>query len=124
MKRASWVTFAMVAIIEIAVATAACGGEGRNINVDASYSGKEVEMSVGDSLTLTLTSDIRTGYTWTATINDIRILHEVDHDYIGQVGAGGKDVWSFLLQKKALPLFPSNIADPTKKMFLLLRHSS
>ena len=100
MKRASWVTVAVVAIIEIAVATAACGGGGSNINADASYSGKEVEISVGDSLTLSLPSDIRTGYTWTATINDIRILHEVDHDYIGQVGVGGKDVWSFKASKK------------------------
>ena len=100
MKRAFWITVAVVAIIEIVLATVACGGGGRNINVDASYSGKEVEISGGDSLTLTLPSDIRTGYTWTATINDNRILHEVDHDYIGQVGVGGKDVWSFKASRK------------------------
>jgi len=100
MKRASWITVAVLAIIEIAVAAAACGGGGSNINVDDSYSGREVEISVGDTLTLTLPSDIRTGYTWTARVNDNRILHEADHNYIGQVGAGGKDVWSFKASKK------------------------
>jgi inhibitor of cysteine peptidase len=101
MKRPSWIIAATIAIAVIAVAAGACGGGGKSINVDASYSGKQVQISVGDSLIVTLPSDVRTGYIWTATISDDRILHELDNKYVGQVGVGGKDLWTFKALKKA-----------------------
>jgi hypothetical protein len=90
MKRPSWIIVATVTIAVIAIVAGACGGGGRSINVDASYSGQQVEISVGDSLIITLPSDIRTGYIWTAIISDDRILHKIDNKYVGQVGVGGK----------------------------------
>jgi inhibitor of cysteine peptidase len=73
----------------------ACAREGKSINVDISWSGKQVGMSVGDSLSVTLPSDARTGHSWSSWVSDESILQQSEHEYIGQVGAGGKEIWTF-----------------------------
>ena len=96
MNRASWVTLGLILVCVIAAgAVVACGREGKSVNVDTSWSGKQVGMSVGDSLSVTLPSDARTGYSWSSWVNDDSILHQSERKYIGQVGAGGKEIWIF-----------------------------
>ncbi len=96
MKKASWVPLGLIlACIIVAGAVVACTREGESINVDLSWSGKQVEMSVGDSLVVTLPSDVRTGHSWSSWVSDETILQQSDHEYIGRVGAGGKEIWTF-----------------------------
>jgi len=96
MKRASWVPLGLILVCVIAAgAVVGCGGEGKSVNVDVSWSGKQVGMSVGDSLSVTLPSDARTGYSWSSWVNDESILQQSESKYIGQVGAGGKEIWIF-----------------------------
>ena len=79
----------------VAGAVLACEREGKSINVDLSWSGKQVEMSVGESLVVTLASDARSGYSWSSWVSDEIILQQSDHQYIGRVGAGGKEIFTF-----------------------------
>lgn len=90
----------------IAVGTmAATAGGGKSINIDASYSGKQVELSIGESLVVTLASNVTTGYSWTLTgISDESVLQKTKNEYIAPktnlVGAGGQEVWTFKALKK------------------------
>ena len=96
MKRASWVPLGLILVfVVLAGAVMACAREGKNINLDLSGSGRQVEMSVGDSLTVTLPSDPGTGYSWSSWVSDEIILEQSEHKYIGQLGAGGKEIWTF-----------------------------
>lgn len=96
MKKALWGTLGLILMSALlAGAFAACAREGKSIAVDISYSGKQVEMSIGDSLVITLPSDASTGYSWSAWVSDETILLQSEHVYIGQVGAGGKEIWTF-----------------------------
>ena len=106
MRRILWTVFALVLMAGIAVgAMAATAGGGKNINVDASHSGKQVEISVGDSLVVTLASNVTTGYSWSLTgIGDESVLQKSGNQYIAPktnlVGAGGQEVWTFKALKK------------------------
>ncbi len=96
MKSALWIALRLILVSVIAAgAVLACAREGKNINVDLSWSGKQVEMSVGDLLVVTLLSDPRTGYSWSSWVSDETILQQSDHEYIGRVGAGGKEIFTF-----------------------------
>jgi len=96
MKRASWVPLGLILVCVIAAgAVVACAREVKSINVDLSWSGEQVEMSVGDSLALTLPSDAGAGYSWSSWVSDESILQQTEHEYIGQVGAGGKEIRTF-----------------------------
>jgi inhibitor of cysteine peptidase len=96
MKRASWVPLGLILLCVIAAgAVVACAREGKNIDIDPSWSGKQVEMSIGDSLVITLPSDAGTGYSWSSWVSDDSILQQTEHVYIGQVGVGGKEIWTF-----------------------------
>jgi len=100
-KKAIWIVFGLILIAGIAVgAVAAAGGGGDTIYADTSYSGKEVEISIGESLVVTLPSNTSTGYSWTLAENsDEGVLQEVEHEYIATqtnlVGAAGKELWTF-----------------------------
>ena len=57
---------------------------GKDVSVDDSYAGKEVEVAVGGSLTVHLKSDPATGFEWElVTITDETVLVEVEHEYVG-----------------------------------------
>jgi inhibitor of cysteine peptidase len=74
--------------------------------VDSSSSGKEVTMAVGDTLTITLDSNVTTGYSWTeyCDIDDAAVIQQIDHIYQSPAapmpGAGGKEVWTFKALKE------------------------
>ena len=71
------------------------------INVDASYTGKEVKITLNDSLVVTLDSNASTGFQWSqqAEISNQTVLAQTDHKYVppegSAFGAPGKDVWTF-----------------------------
>ncbi|MCX6011910.1 MAG: protease inhibitor I42 family protein [Chloroflexi bacterium] len=75
----------------------------KEVSVDITSSGKEVTLTVGDTLTVTLDSNKTTGYSWNenATISDSTVIQQEDHKYnvpetsAPVVGAGGKEVWTF-----------------------------
>lgn len=72
-------------------------------SVDASHTGKTVEIAAGGSLTVTLESNITTGFQWQMVGNtDEAVLALEDRQYqasdearAGVVGAGGQEVWTF-----------------------------
>jgi inhibitor of cysteine peptidase len=75
------------------------------LNVDDSYSGGQVELSVGQLLVVTLNSNPSTGYSWSLAQNsDSSVLTEIGNEYIAPqttlVGAGGKEEWTFKALKK------------------------
>jgi len=106
MRRILWVIFGLVLVAGFAVgAGIACSGGSNNLNVDSSYSGKQVELSVGQSLVVTLASNVTTGYSWSLTENsDDSVLSNTGNEYIAPqttlVGAGGKEEWTFKALKK------------------------
>ena len=71
------------------------------LSVDIASSGKEVTLAAGDMLTVTLESNITTGYSWNenANIGDKTVMQQTDHKYQPPAtaipGAGGKEVWTF-----------------------------
>ena len=106
MRRVLWVIFGFILVTSVAVgAGTACTGNSNNLNVDSSYSGKQVELSVGQSLVVTLESNATTGYSWALVQNsDESVLNETGHEYIAPqttlLGAGGKEEWTFKALKK------------------------
>ena len=106
MKRVLWVIFGLILVAGFAVgAGAACTGGSNNRNVDDSYSGKQVELSVGQSLVVTLVSNASTGYSWYLAQNsDETVLNNTGNKYVAPqttlVGAGGKEEWTFNALKK------------------------
>jgi inhibitor of cysteine peptidase len=78
----------------------ACSTLPNQISIDASSSGKTVNIAVGGTLTVTLDSNVTTGYSWELKeIGDTNVLQKTDNKYIapasGAIGAGGKEVWTF-----------------------------
>jgi len=107
MKRVLWLIIGFVLVAGFA-AGAACTGGSNNVNVDSSYSGKQVELSVGQSLVVTLESNATTGYSWALAQNsDSSVLSKTGNKYINPpqttppiVGAPGVEEWTFKALKK------------------------
>ena len=98
MKPKLVLTCAMVVIL---LSLCACSPAPKQVSVDVSYDGKEVEITVGGSLTITLESNPTTGFQWELTeITDQTVLQQTDHEFKppetgAPVGAGGEEVWTF-----------------------------
>ena len=95
------------AITAMLLCLVACVPSPQEIAVDASYSGKKVELGVGGLLIVTLESNpASTGFQWElAEISDETVLQRVDQRYEppedgDMVGAPGKDIWTFKALKK------------------------
>ena len=78
----------------------ACSSLPNQIPVDQSFSGKQVKIAVGGTVTVTLDSNVTTGYSWELKeIGDNNVLQKTDNKYIaptgGAIGAGGQEVWTF-----------------------------
>ncbi len=104
MKSKLVLTFAVGAIL---LCLLACAPAPQEVSVDASYSGKQVELGVGGSLIVTLESNPgSTGFQWELTkISDETVLQKVDQKYEppeegSAVGAPGKEIWTFKGLKK------------------------
>ena len=114
MRRTAWVVLGFILLAGLLVGvTTACSGSGSEanadsntaVNVDSSYSGKQIEISVGQSLVVTLDSNASTGYSWALNQNsDDSVLSNTGNEYIAPqtslVGAGGKEEWTFKALKE------------------------
>ena len=95
------------ALAAIMLGLFACAQAPQQVSVDASYSGKTVELGVGGSLIVTLESNPgSTGFQWgSADISDETVLQQVDQRYEApeegsMIGAPGKEIWTFKGLKK------------------------
>ncbi len=84
-----------------------CSSATKNVSVDESFSGKEVEITVGGTLTVTLESNATTGYSWALKqIGDTSVLQKTGNKYEAPtsrlIGAGGKEVWTFKALKTGM----------------------
>ena len=98
-----WVTvmITVLAIIAIGgtVAAASADNSGPGI-VNVSDSGKQIELSPGDSLVVTLDSNPSTGFSWSiSAISNEAAIDDVSNEFkgadTGMMGAGGQEVWTF-----------------------------
>lgn len=114
--------FSITALIVISLVLSGCGFkrhvEGSNKQVEVRCDekflnnkemSKDITVAVGDEFTLSLCSNVTTGYSWSeqANMSDIEAIQQVDHDYIAPpvgnppvMGAAGKEVWTFKAMKK------------------------
>lgn len=82
----------------------------KELSLDASSSGKEVTIAVSGTLTITLESNMTTGFKWELTgITDTKVLDNTGNQYIAPgassggtplVGASGKEIWTFKALQK------------------------
>jgi len=106
MRQVLWMIFGFILMTSVVVGGAACtGGSNNDVNVDSSYSGKQVELSVGQSLVVTLESNATTGYSWVLVQNsDDSVLSKTGKEYVAPqttlLGAGGQEEWTFKALKK------------------------
>jgi inhibitor of cysteine peptidase len=66
----------------------------------SSNNGQQINMSAGDTLAVTLNSNVTTGFSWQLdAISDPSVLAKVNSQYIAPAspipGAGGSEVWNF-----------------------------
>ena len=93
-----WLLMGLIATTIIIMS--ACSSLPNNVSVDASSSGKRVEVFVGSSFTVTLDSNATTGYSWELKeISNPAVLEKTDNKYVAPtsslIGAGGQEVWNF-----------------------------
>ena len=91
-----------VCLFTVSLSLVSCLSTAPNeLSVDIASSGKEVTLAAGGTLTVTLESNITTGYSWNenANIGDKTVIQQTDHKYQPPAtaipGAGGNEVWTF-----------------------------
>jgi len=97
-----WITafITVIAIAAIGGTVAASADSGGPSVVKLSESGKQIVLSPGDELVVTLDSNPSTGFAWTISqISDEAVVDDVSNtfngDDTGMMGAGGQEVWTF-----------------------------
>lgn len=111
MKKALVVIAGIAVLAAIAALAAAWvsggeeGGNGDEVVLEASDSGSEVEVSEGTAITITLDSNVTTGFQWQLAGDlDESVLKLEGNEYVGLedvegsepiAGAGGQEVWTF-----------------------------
>lgn len=92
----------IAAVVGVTGASAGNGG-GKSTTIDRSYSGKLIELAVGDTLTIELESNPTTGFSWALLESTGEsVLQEAGHDFVldetvdpPMPGTGGTEVWTF-----------------------------
>ncbi len=114
MKSKLILTCALVAILLYLIA---CSPTSKQVSIEMSCDdfykqaaiSKEVEITVGDSFTVTLCSNPTTGFQWseTAQISDQTLLQQTDHQLVmpgpeppPPPGTPGQEVWTFKALKE------------------------
>lgn len=91
----------------------------KEFSADITSSGKDITMTAGDTLIITLESNITTGYSWNenANIGDVTVIQQTDHKYqppaVTIPGAGGNEIWNL----KALKVGSSAISMEYRRPF-------
>lgn len=73
------------------------------VNDQETNSGSQINLSVGDQLSVTLDSNATTGYSWNlSAISDASVIAKISDEYIAPTpsdpplaGQGGQEVWTF-----------------------------
>ncbi len=82
---------------------AGCERRTQTIRVDQAARGQTLGLTAGAKLTLTLPSNITTGYSWEVVEIDRSVLEQTAHAYVppegDRVGAGGVETWEFAARK-------------------------
>jgi inhibitor of cysteine peptidase len=95
------VVITVLAVVAIAgVACTASADKGGPGVVNVNESGKQITLSPGDSLIVTLDSNPSTGFAWSISgITDEAVIDDVSNEFngadTGMMGAGGQEVWTF-----------------------------
>ncbi len=106
------------ATVAISLCLVACSSVPSQVSVDASYSGQQVEIAVGGSLTVTLESNASTGFQWVlVNIGDETVLKKTSNTYeapedTSMVGAPGKEIWTFKALKKGTSTIAMEYSQP------------
>jgi len=109
MKRFAMMSALLALGVAVLVTALACtsangstDGAADLVNLDASYSGREVEATVGSLIVVSLDSNPSTGFRWElAAIGDEKVLQLSGQEFrqadaqTGLLGAGGQEVWTF-----------------------------
>ena len=114
MKTKLMMLTSIIAVMSLCLFGCSSGGSAApsEVSVDESYDGKQVEIAVDGTLTVTLESNETTGFQWElASISDPAVLEKESNTYeapedTGMVGVPGKEVWTF----KALKTGASTIS--------------
>ncbi|MDE3091404.1 MAG: protease inhibitor I42 family protein [Chloroflexota bacterium] len=93
----------LVGLTLILVLLTACAERAGAIDLDAANNGTTVQVANGQTITITLDSNITTGYKWNlVTEPNAQVLKLLSSEYVPSVasnlpvvGAGGKEVWKF-----------------------------
>lgn len=106
----------IVTAIMVALMTG-CSSLPKQVSADASSSGKQVEIGVGGSFTVTLDSNVTTGYSWELKgISDTSVLEKTDNKYVAPtsnlMGASGKEVWTFKALKAGTTTLSMDYSQP------------
>jgi len=125
MRKAFWgvLAFIILASLSAGVGIACSGsnaslsGAGNDVNVDSTYSGKQVELSVGQSLIVTLVSNPSTGYSWSLADNSNEsVLSNTGDEYIAPqttlMGTPGSEKWTFKALKKGTSIISMEYIRP------------
>jgi inhibitor of cysteine peptidase len=96
MKKLLGLTFLLVLL-------SACADTPNTIDLDAANNGVSLETTVGQTINITLDSNVTTGYKWNLVGEpDAKVLKLLSPQYVEPtisnspvVGAGGKEVWMF-----------------------------
>jgi inhibitor of cysteine peptidase len=115
-NRKAAIIVGLIAITIITLMTA-CSSLLKQVSVDASSSGKQIEIAAGGSLAVTLDSNATTGYSWELKgIGNPAILEKTDNKYeaptSGLIGAGGKEVWTFKALKAGTTTLSMEYSQP------------
>ena len=95
----------------------ACSTSAKQVSADDSSSGKQIDIAIGGTLTVTLDSNQTTGFSWELKeIGDTNILQKMDSKYVAptsnMVGAGGKEVWNFKALKAGTTTLSMEYSQP------------
>jgi inhibitor of cysteine peptidase len=113
--KSKWLLLGVIAAAMLVIT--ACSKLPNDVSVNESSSGKQVELFVGGTLTVTLDSNATTGYSWELTgISDTGVLEKTDNKYeaptSGLMGAGGKEVWTFKALKAGTTTLSMDYSQP------------
>ena len=134
LKKMIWIIAAVLVIAAVAIGTtyamADTGGSPAptptptatpahtTVTVNASYSGSQVNLSVGDLLIVTLDSNTAsTGFSWTnASISNASAIKEMSRTFKEPdsklIGASGQDIWTFKTLEKGTSTISMNYSKP------------
>ncbi len=93
----------LVGLTLILVLLTACADTPPAIDLDAANNGTTLETTSGQTINITLDSNVTTGYKWNlVTAPNEQVLKLVSSEYVAPaasnpplVGAGGKEIWKF-----------------------------